>query len=146
MIPTLHRCKQPAARLKNVLASTLSLFCISKRKIRRMPRVYTLVKMTLVTSHHEVIVAFKAWLLLQAINLEILCNLCTEKCENNAYENADTFNGWLCDFLSDGCLVKCYGTDYQRSFRFRELSVTYGIATVQKDAVGKIKCYFVKKI
>ena len=28
-----------------------------------------------------------------------LCNLFTEKCENNAIEKTDTFGGWLCDFL-----------------------------------------------
>ena len=22
-----------------------------------------------------------------------------QKCENNAFENSDTFDGWLCDFL-----------------------------------------------
>ena len=57
--------------------------------------------MTLVTSHREVIVAFKAIRLSQVINLEILCNLhvCTEKGENYAFENTDTFDGWLCDFL-----------------------------------------------
>ena len=43
--------------------------------------------------------AFKARWLSLAINLEILCNLCTEKCENNAFEKSDTFDGWLCDFL-----------------------------------------------
>ena len=64
--------------------------------------------MTLVTSHCEVIVTFKARLLFRAINLEILCNLCTDKCENDAFENADTFDGWLCDFLFDGCLVRCF--------------------------------------
>ena len=47
----------------------------------------------------DVIAAFKARSLFLAINLEILYNLCTEKCENNAFENSDTFDGWLCDFL-----------------------------------------------
>ena len=64
-----------------------------------MPRFYALVKMMLVTSHREVIGAFKASWLFQAINLEILRNLCTENPENNAFENTDTFDGWLCDFL-----------------------------------------------
>ena len=69
-----------------------------------MLRFYTQVKVTLVTSYHEIIIAFMARLLFQAINLEMLCNLCTEKCENNAFENADTFDGWLCDFLFEGCV------------------------------------------
>ena len=34
-----------------------------------------------------------------AINLELLYNLCTDKCENNTFEISDTFDGWLCDFL-----------------------------------------------
>ena len=64
-----------------------------------MSQFYALVKMTLVTSHREFIATFKARLLFQAINLEILCNLCTEKCENDVFENSDAFDGWLCDFL-----------------------------------------------
>ena len=64
-----------------------------------MSRLYTLVKIMLVTSHRDVIVAFKVRCLFLAINLEILCNLCTEKCDNNAFENSHTFDGWLCDFL-----------------------------------------------
>ena len=64
-----------------------------------MSRFNTLVKMTLVTSHHDVLYAFKASLLFQSTNLEILYNLCTDKCENNALENSNTLDGWLCDFL-----------------------------------------------
>ena len=55
--------------------------------------------MTLVTSHHDVLSAFKASLLFQSTNLEILSNLCIEKCEKNAFENSNTLDGWLCDFL-----------------------------------------------
>ena len=58
-----------------------------------MSRFYALVKMMPVTPHRDVIAAFKARSLFLAINLEILCNLCTEKCENNAFENSDTFDG-----------------------------------------------------
>ena len=64
-----------------------------------MSRFYVLVKIMLVTSHRDVIAAFKARWPFLAINLENLCNLCTEKCENNAFGNSDTFGGWLCDFL-----------------------------------------------
>ena len=64
-----------------------------------MSRFYAVVQMTLVTSHREVIAAFKARWLFQAINLEILCNACAENSENTAFENTDTFDGWLCDFL-----------------------------------------------
>ena len=64
-----------------------------------MSRFYPLVKMMHVTSHREVIAAFKARRLFQANNLEIFCNLYTEKCENNVFENSDTLDGWLCDFL-----------------------------------------------
>ena len=55
--------------------------------------------MTLVTSHSDVIAAFMARCLNLAINLEILCNVCTEKCENSVFENSDSFDDWLCDFL-----------------------------------------------
>ena len=64
-----------------------------------MSRFYTLVKMMQVTSSRDVIAAFKAKWLFLAIDLEILCNLLTEKCKNNAFENSDIFDGWLCDFL-----------------------------------------------
>ena len=53
----------------------------------------------LVTSHRDVIAAFKARRLFLATNLEILCNFYKEKCENNAFENSDTFDGWFYDFL-----------------------------------------------
>ena len=53
----------------------------------------------LLASHRDVIAAFKARWLFQTINLEYLCNLRTEKCENNAFENSDIFDGWLCDVL-----------------------------------------------
>ena len=66
-----------------------------------------------------------------AINLEILCNLCTEKCENNAFENSDTFDGWLCDSVLTVVLLNASSTCHQRAFHFKDLSVTYGIATVQ---------------
>ena len=64
-----------------------------------MFRFYALVKMTRVTSQHGVIAAFKARWLFKVINLEILCNLCTENDENDAFENTDTFDDWVCDFL-----------------------------------------------
>ena len=53
--------------------------------------------MMLVTFNRGVISAFKANWLFPA--LEILCNLFTEKFENNAFENSNTFDGWMCDFL-----------------------------------------------
>ena len=64
-----------------------------------MSRFYALVKMMLVTSNRDVIAAFKSKWLFLTIDLEIFCVLFTEKCENNAFEKSDTFNGWLCDFL-----------------------------------------------
>ena len=64
-----------------------------------MSRVYALVKMMLMTSNRDVIAAFKSNRLFLAIDLEILCNLLTQKCEKSAFENSDTFDGWLCDFL-----------------------------------------------
>ena len=64
-----------------------------------MFRFYVLVKMMLVTSNIDVIAAFNAKWLFLAIDLEILCNLFTEKCENNAFENSDTLDNWFCDFL-----------------------------------------------
>ena len=74
--------------------------CCNFASVKRIPwmsRFYALVKITLVMSHRDVIAAFKARWLFQAIKSEILCNLCTEKCENNAFENSDTLDGWLCD-------------------------------------------------
>ena len=64
-----------------------------------MSRFYALVKMMQVTSNCYVIANFKAKWLFLAIDLEILCNLFSEKCENSAFENSDSFDGWLCDFL-----------------------------------------------
>ena len=58
-----------------------------------------LVKIMLVTSHRDVIAAFKARSLFLAINLEILCNFYKENCEDNAFKNSDTLDGWFCDFL-----------------------------------------------
>ena len=77
-----------------MLTTRYTLFCISKRRIP-----LRLAKIMLVTSHRDVIAAFMARRLFLAINLEIFCNLYTEKCENNALENSDTFDGLLCDFL-----------------------------------------------
>ena len=51
------------------------------------------------TSNCDFIAAFKAKWLFLAIYLEIICIFFTAKCENNAFENSDTFDGWLCDFL-----------------------------------------------
>ena len=64
-----------------------------------MSRFYVLVKMMLVTSNRDVIADIKAKWLFLAIDLEILCNLLTEQCENNAFEYSDSFDGWLRDFL-----------------------------------------------
>ena len=64
-----------------------------------MSQFYALVKMMLVTSNCDVIADFKAKWLFLAFDLEILCNLFTEKCENNAFENSASFDGCLCDFL-----------------------------------------------
>ena len=64
-----------------------------------MSRFYAQVKMMLVTSNCDVIADFKAKWLFLAINVEILCNLFTEKRENNAFKNSASFDGWLCDFL-----------------------------------------------
>ena len=76
----------------------------------------------LVTSQSDVIAAFKARCLFLAINLEILCNLYTEKCENNAFENSDTFDGWLCDFsVLMVVLLNASSTCHLKSFRFKDL-------------------------
>ena len=57
-----------------------------------MFRFYVLVKMMLVTSNLDAIAAFKAEWIFLAIDLEILCNLFTEKCEKNALYNSDTLD------------------------------------------------------
>ena len=57
-----------------------------------MSRFYALVKMMLVTSNRDVIAAFNTKWLFLAIDLEILCNIFTGKCENNALKNSDTFD------------------------------------------------------
>ena len=72
-----------------------------------MSRFFVLVKNTLVASHRDVI-KMTIFRLFQAINLEILCNLCTEKCENNTFENADISNAGCVTFSFDGCFVKCF--------------------------------------
>ena len=104
--------------------------------------------MTLMTSRHDVVAAFKARWLFQTVNLELRCNLCTDKCEHKALENSDTFDSWLCDFggFLTVMLLNAYSTCHQWSFRFKGLSVTYGISSVQQDAIAKIKCYVVKKV
>ena len=43
-----------------------------------------------------------------AINLEILYNLCTDKCENNTFEISDTFVAGCVTFCFDSRLVKCF--------------------------------------
>ena len=97
-----------------------------------MSRFIRLVKIMLVTSHRDVIAAFKARILFLAINLEILCNLYIEKCENNAYKNSDTFDGWFCEIsVLSAVLLNASSTCHQRSFRLKDLLVTFGIATVQ---------------
>ena len=75
--------------------------------------------MTLVTSNREVIAAFKARSLFQATNLEILCNLCTENCENNAFENTDTFQAGCVTFYFDVVLLNASSTGDKRSFRIK---------------------------
>ena len=59
----------PAIQVRNLLASKREIPWMS----RFYSRFYAQVKMTLVTSPHKVIAAFKARWLFQAINLEILC-------------------------------------------------------------------------
>ena len=87
--------------------------------------------MMLVKLNRDVKAAFNAKWLFLAIDIEILCNLFTEKCENNAFENSNTFDGWFSDFLFfTFVLLNASSTCHQRSFRFKDLSVTYGIATV----------------
>ena len=76
---------------------TPNLFRITNLYMLSIDKLF--VNLILVTSHRDVIAAFKVRWLFLGINLEILYNLCTEKCENNAFENSDTFDGWLCDFL-----------------------------------------------
>ena len=65
-----------------------------------MSRFNAPVKMTLVTSHHDVLSAFKASLLFLSTNLEILCNLCTEKCENDAFK--------ILTLSMAGCVTFCF--------------------------------------
>ena len=61
--------------------------------------------MMLVTLNRDVIAAFKANWLFLAIDLEILCNLFTEKCENKAFVNS---MAGCVTFCFDGCFVKCF--------------------------------------
>ena len=51
--------------------------------------------------------------------------------EKNAFENTDTFDGWLCDSVLTVVLLNASGKGHQRSFRFKDLSVTYGVTMVQ---------------
>ena len=75
--------------------------------------------------------ALEARGLFQAINLETICNLCTEKCENNAFEYSDTFDGWLFDFCLMVFWLNASSMGHMWLLRFKDISVTYGIATVQ---------------
>ena len=50
-----------------------------------MSRFDALVKIILVTLNRDVLAAFKAKCQFLAIDLEILCNLFTEKCENKTF-------------------------------------------------------------
>ena len=50
---------------------------------------------------------------------------------NNAFENTDTFDSWLCGFGLMVVLLNASGTGHQPSFRIKDLSVADGMATVQ---------------
>ena len=73
-----------------------------------MSRFYFLVKKTLVTSHREVIAAFKAKLLFRAINLEILCILCTEDARKVLLKILTHSMAGCVTLCFDGCFVKCF--------------------------------------
>ena len=55
---------------------------------------------------------------------ESFCNLCTEKCENNATENSDTFDGLSSDSVLTVVLLNASNKVRQRSFRLKHLSMT----------------------
>ena len=73
-----------------------------------MCQFHPLVKLMLVASHRDVIAAFKAKLLFLTISLEILYNLCTEKCENNALKILIHSMAGCVTFCSDSYFVKCF--------------------------------------
>ena len=58
-----------------------------------MSRFYAPVKIMLVTSYRDVVAAFKA-----SYQFRDSLQFMLRKCENNAFENSDTSDGWLCDF------------------------------------------------
>ena len=50
-------------------------------------------EITLLTSHRDVIAAFKARRLFQIFIFKVIRNVFTEKCVNNAFEKTETFDG-----------------------------------------------------
>ena len=74
-----------------------------------MSRFYALVKMMLVTSNCDVIAAFKPKWLFLVIDLEILCNLFTEKNARIMLLKILAHSMAVCvTFCFDGCFVKCF--------------------------------------
>ena len=73
-----------------------------------MSRFYAPVKIMLGTLYRDVIAAFKARRLFLAINLEILCNLCTENAKIMLLKIlTHPMTGYV-TFSFDGCFVKCF--------------------------------------
>ena len=75
-------------------------------------------------------------------NLEIICNVFTEKRENKEIGTPEPFACWLYDFLFDDCFFAANGTSHQRSFNIKKpisnLEECYG---VQEYTITKIEGY-----
>ena len=82
-----------------------------------MSQFYALVKMTLVTSYPEVITAFKAKWLFQAINIEIPCNLGTE--------NARIMFLKILTHSMAGCVTFCFNVCFVKCFSAHSVLKTY---------------------
>ena len=65
-------------------------------------------KMMIVTSHRDVIAAFKARRLFLAVSLDIHCNLCTENARIMLLKILTHSIAGCVTFCFDGCFVKCF--------------------------------------
>ena len=96
---TLRRCLTTRYTSKKSSCYDLVVILHQQKKDSLNVSILHLVKIILVTSHRDVIAAFKARWIFLAITLDILRNFYKENFENIDLENSDTFDGWFCDFL-----------------------------------------------
>ena len=118
------RCKRPAIRTRNLVATTFALFCINKIRIPWMFRFYAIFKITLLTSRRYVLASFKARWLFQSFNWEIFLQFIHRKKRNQRFWK-DGHIQWLALWLSvvTVVLLNVSGTGHQWSFSFKDPTV-----------------------